>query len=106
VNNFRVAGDNLFGAVVHSRRLNLHLTLDKVGKMAGNMSKGYMSGIENGKVAPPTMKFIVQLARTLKLPLNPLALRAWVQKAPAVVQRTLEYQTFRKLVEQIEIYKP
>ncbi len=97
---------NPFGDVVKSRRLNLHLTLERVGKMAGGLSKGYMSGIENGKVNPPTMKFVVQLARTLKLPLNPLALRAWVQKAPVAVQRTPEYQTFRELVEKIEVYVP
>jgi len=81
-----------FGDVIHSRRKTLKMTLEAVGKAAGGISKGYMSGIENGKVNPPRAKVIAKFAKALKLHLAPLQMLAWLQKAPDAVKENTAYK--------------
>jgi transcriptional regulator with XRE-family HTH domain len=80
-----------FGDVIHSRRKTLKMTLEAVGKAAGGLSKGYMSGIENGKVNPPSAKVTARLAEALKLYPAPFQMLAWLQKAPAAVKKNTAY---------------
>jgi transcriptional regulator with XRE-family HTH domain len=81
-----------FGDVIKARRRELKLTLEAVGKSAGGASKGYMSGIENNKVAPPSAKVVDLLARALRIYPAPLQMRAWLQKAPSVVKQNVAYR--------------
>lgn len=51
-----------FGKKIHELRKMKSLTLDVLAAKIGS-SKGYLSGIENGKINPPTDKFVRKLAR-------------------------------------------
>jgi transcriptional regulator with XRE-family HTH domain len=93
-----------FGDVVRSQRYALKMTLEAVGKAAGGLSKGYMSGIENGRVNPPSAKVTAKLARALKLNPEPFQILAWLQKAPAVVKETEAFKQFCSEVERTRLY--
>jgi len=77
----------LLGPVIRRRRRQLELTLDAVGRKVVHggkpLSKGYLSGIENGKVAPPTDAIVLKLARALGIPRERLLLLAHLDKLPA-----------------------
>ena len=77
----------LFGPVIRRRRRQLELTMEAVGRKVVHcgkpLSKGYLSGIENGKVAPPTDAIVLKLARALGIPSERLLLLAHLDKLPA-----------------------
>jgi len=64
------------------------MTLDQVAKKIGT-HKGYLCGIESGKVAPPSMKFIPKIAKLFDHPVETLALVAYVEKAPKIIRKTV-----------------
>ncbi len=78
-------GRKRFGRFVENARSSLNVTLEQVAKRSG-ISKGYLSGIENGKVNPPTEALARRLARTLKLKEEALAAAAELEKLPKVAQ--------------------
>ena len=51
-----------FGERVKKLRKDKNLTVEKVAKAIGS-HKGYVSGIENGKVKPPSPKLVRKIAR-------------------------------------------
>jgi transcriptional regulator with XRE-family HTH domain len=61
-----MAGSKQFGELLRNARCGLSLTLDIVAKRAGT-SKGYLSGIESGKVKPPRPAMLRKIARALRL---------------------------------------
>jgi transcriptional regulator with XRE-family HTH domain len=77
----------LLGPVIQRRRRQLELTLDAVGRKVMHrgkpISKGYLSEIENGKVAPPSDAIVIKLARVLGIPYERLLLLAHLDKLPA-----------------------
>jgi transcriptional regulator with XRE-family HTH domain len=77
----------LLGPVIRHRRRQLELTLDAIGRKVVHggkpLSKGYLSGIENGKVAPPTDAIVLKLARALGIPGERLLLLAHLDKLPS-----------------------
>jgi XRE family transcriptional regulator of biofilm formation len=85
----------LFGKMIRQARKSRGLTLDVVATRTG-LSKGYLSGIENGKVNPPRHLHLARLARQLELPEKDLGLFAFATKAPKTVQETPEFAEFRK----------
>jgi transcriptional regulator with XRE-family HTH domain len=88
-----------FGIIVRAYRRQSRMTLEQVGKAAGGLSKGYMSGIENNKVAPPSPKVVTKISRALGLRADLLLLHAWVQKAPEGIRETKEFKAFRDAVK-------
>ena len=76
----------LLGPIIQRCRRQLELTLDAVGRKIIHrgkpVSKGYLSGIENGKVPPPTDDIVIKLARVLGLPRERLLLLAHLDKLP------------------------
>lgn len=75
-----------FCNVVKARRKELGLTQEGVAH-AIRTHKGYVSGIENDKVGPPSVRYVKRLARILKLDLNKLlALRAIEHRGPITVR--------------------
>jgi transcriptional regulator with XRE-family HTH domain len=48
--------------------------------------KGYISGIETGKVRPPSVKVIQKYARALDQDAKHLVRIAWVDKAPELIR--------------------
>ena len=48
--------------------------------------KGYICGIEGGKVSPPSVKVIKKYARALDQDETHLVRIAWVDKAPALIR--------------------
>jgi transcriptional regulator with XRE-family HTH domain len=74
----------LFGEIVHRARMARGLTLEALGAKA-RISKGYLSGIENGKVNPPSSAAVLRMAQYLALP-EELSLLAFVVKAPKAVR--------------------
>ena len=73
---------NKFGEIVHEARTRLDLSLELVSSRCG-FHKGYLSGIENGKVNPPSPRLTKKLARVLQLNEDWLITLGHAQKAPA-----------------------
>lgn len=73
-----------FGSTIKDARLMRHLTLDALAKKVGT-HKGYISGIELGKVNPPSPKMIEKLGKVLGLGVPTLLLLAWIEKAPITI---------------------
>lgn len=76
----------MFGQELRAQRKYAGLTLARLGKMTG-MSKGYLSGIENGKVSPPADRKIRKLARALgRRDAVGLLRLAWLDRMPKDVR--------------------
>jgi transcriptional regulator with XRE-family HTH domain len=71
-----------FGDLVRKLRKEKGLTLAVVAKKIGS-HKGYVSGIENDKVNPPSVEIIKKFAKLFGHDARMLARLAWVDKAPA-----------------------
>jgi transcriptional regulator with XRE-family HTH domain len=52
--------------------------------------KGYISGIESGKVSPPSVKVIKKYAKVLGQDVKHLVRIAWVDKAPKIIREDAE----------------
>jgi transcriptional regulator with XRE-family HTH domain len=78
-----------FGCLVKQLRLSKGLRLADVAKRMGS-HKGYVSGIENGKVSPPSPRMTKKLAKILGLDVLDLLEFAWVEKAPKEIQGRLK----------------
>jgi transcriptional regulator with XRE-family HTH domain len=74
-----------FGDLVKRLRKERGLTLEQVAKKIGS-HKGYVSGIENDKVNPPSVKIIRKFARLFAQDEKNLVRIAWADKAPAIIR--------------------
>ena len=74
-----------FGELVRRLRRERGLTLEAVAKKIGS-HKGYISGIENGKVNPPSVKIIRKFCRLFSQDERMMVRIAWVDKAPAILK--------------------
>ena len=74
-----------FGDLVKKLRKDKGLTLEAVAKKIGS-HKGYVSGIETGKVRPPSVKLIRKLAKMFGQDEKILVRIAWVDKAPPLIR--------------------
>ena len=74
-----------FGDLVKRLRKERNLTLEAVAKKI-NSHKGYVSGIENGKVNPPSVKIIRKFAKLFQQDERRLVRMAWADKAPALIR--------------------
>jgi transcriptional regulator with XRE-family HTH domain len=78
-----------FGDLIKRLRREQGLTLDQVAGKIGS-HKGYVSGIENDKVRPPSVKFIKKFARLFRQDPRFLVRLAWVDKAPELIRHEAE----------------
>jgi transcriptional regulator with XRE-family HTH domain len=78
-----------FGDLVKKLRKEKGLTLEAVAKKIGS-HKGYVSGIENDKVNPPSVKIIKKFAKLFGQDVRALARLAWVDKAPEILREDAE----------------
>ncbi|MHC4607803.1 MAG: helix-turn-helix domain-containing protein [Planctomycetota bacterium] len=78
-----------FGALLKQLREDSGLTLQQVAGKVGT-TKGYVSSIENGKVNPPSHKFIRKFARLFRHDEKEMTLLAYVDKAPAIIRQEVE----------------
>ncbi len=78
-----------FGDLVKKLRREKGLTLESVAKKLGS-HKGYVSGIENDKVNPPSVKIIKKFAKLFGQDARALARLAWVDKAPEILKQDAE----------------
>jgi len=78
-----------FGELVRKLRKEKGLTLEAVAKRIGS-HKGYVSGIENDKVNPPSVKFIKKYAKIFGQDPRSLSRLAWVDKAPDILREDAE----------------
>jgi len=74
-----------FGDLVKQLRKDKGLTLEAVAKKIGS-HKGYVSGIENGKVNPPSVKIIRKFAKLFARDERTLVRMAWADKAPPLIR--------------------
>jgi transcriptional regulator with XRE-family HTH domain len=74
-----------FGELVRRFRKDKGMTLEAVARKIGS-HKGYISGIENGKVNPPSVKIIRKFSRLFHQDERTLVRIAWIDKAPALVR--------------------
>lgn len=79
---------NTFGQVVKALRKRDGLTLAAVAKRVGSL-KGYVSGIERGKVNPPSVKIVLRFASLFKVNALDLCELAVVSKAPPIIRDRL-----------------
>lgn len=75
----------MFGQAVRKYRQDKGETLEKVAKACGT-HKGYISGIENGTVNPPSVKVIQKFAKHFKADAKVLVKMAWADKAPEIIR--------------------
>ena len=75
-----------FGSILKKVRRERGLTLEILAAKLGTY-KGYISGIENGKVPPPSMRFLPAMARVLGLDVRELAFLSWAEKTPRPVRK-------------------
>ena len=54
-----------------------------------NVEKGYLSGVENEKVNPPSAKVVRLLAKALRHDPKDLLMRAYIEKAPKEIHDDL-----------------
>jgi transcriptional regulator with XRE-family HTH domain len=73
-----------FGETVRAARIEKGYTLEAVANKIGT-HKGYISGIESGKVNPPAAKMIEKYALFLGLSSSALTIIAWAEKAPITI---------------------
>ena len=85
-----------FGDLMKRFRKEKGLTLEAVARKIGS-HKGYVSGIENGKVNPPSVKIIRKFAKLFGQDERKLVRIAWSDKAPAIIRD--EAQRFMALYE-------
>ena len=78
-----------FGDLVRKLRKEKSLTLEDVAKRIGS-HKGYVSGIENDKVNPPSVRIIKKYAKLFGQDARTLVRLAWVDKAPAILREDAE----------------
>jgi len=78
-----------FGDLVKKLRKEHGLTLETVAKKIRS-HKGYVSGIENDTVNPPSVKFIKKFAKLFGQDARALARLAWVDKAPEILREDAE----------------
>ena len=74
-----------FGELVNRLRRESNLTLEQVAKKIGS-HKCYVSGIESGKVNPPSTRLIRKFAKLFDQDERRMVLIAWVDKAPAIIR--------------------
>lgn len=74
-----------YGLVVRRRRQAAELTLEQVARKVGS-HKGYISGIENDKVRPPSPGVTARLCKALGMDVRTMLMRGWAEKAPKAVR--------------------
>ncbi|HEY3227440.1 MAG TPA: XRE family transcriptional regulator [Planctomycetota bacterium] len=74
-----------FGDLVKRLRKERGMTLEQVARKIGS-HKGYVSGIENGKVNPPSVKFIRKFAKIFQHDEKQMVRIAYVDKAPKLIR--------------------
>lgn len=74
-----------FGDLVKRLRKGRGMTLEQVARKIGS-HKGYVSGIENGKVNPPSVKFIRKFARIFEHDEREMVRIAYLDKAPKTIR--------------------
>ena len=77
-----------FASVVKEARRFKGLTLQAVA-IKIDSHKGYVSGIENRKVNPPSAKIVRKLAKLFQLDVQELLILAAVEKAPKEVREIM-----------------
>lgn len=74
-----------FGELLRRLRLEQGLSLRLTAKKLGTQ-KGYLSGIENGKVNPPSAKLVKRIASLYRQDEKSLLRLAWADKAPSLIR--------------------
>jgi transcriptional regulator with XRE-family HTH domain len=86
-----------FGTLLQKLRKEQGLTLKELSEKVGS-SKGYLSGIENEKVNPPSEKFVRKLARILGVDEIEFLKMAYLEKVPAALRTEFNGQTTTETV--------
>jgi ribosome-binding protein aMBF1 (putative translation factor) len=89
------ATDMQFGKRLHELRTAKWMTLEKLARKIGS-SKGYLSGVENGKVGPPTDKNVRKLARFLGQSEIEFLKLAYIDKLPQELKNFFRYDLLPK----------
>jgi len=93
--------NEMFGKVINAARKKKGITLDV---LAGQKtSKGYLSGIENGNVNPPSQRMTVYLSKALGLDPVIMDLIAYVDVAPSSISESEPFKKFKS--EVVGIYE-
>jgi transcriptional regulator with XRE-family HTH domain len=74
-----------FGELLRRLRREQAYSLRTVAKKLGTQ-KGYLSGIENGKVNPPSAKLVKRIAQLYRQDERTLLRLAWADKAPSLIR--------------------
>lgn len=85
---------SVFGISLRAMRQRRGWTLEQVAKKIGS-HKGYVSGIENDKVNPPSAKVVRRLARIFEMPYPTMLAQAELEK----VHRDVPLQVLREAID-------
>lgn len=105
---------NTFSDVVRGLRKISGLRLAQVASRVG-IQKGYMSGIETGKVNPPTVKVVLRIARVFKGVIESAKYRvsdqdwvelAWVSKSPKLVRQSMMSRLSHNALAMLQLEPP
>ena len=77
-----------YGAIIQACRKSRGMTLQEVAKRIES-HKGYVSGIENGMVNPPSPTITCKLATMFGLDQEDLLEVAWAEKAPKRIRERI-----------------
>lgn len=90
-----------FGLLMRRLRKEQGWSLNTVARKVGTQ-KGYLSGIENGKVNPPSPKLLRKFARLFEQDESALLRMAWADKAPPMIrEETLRMLALADLDESV-----
>lgn len=84
-----------FGEMLKEERKAAGLTLKELGDNIGT-SKSYLSSIETGVFPPPPPEMIAKIAQALGKDEKTLQIKAYVERAPKVIKKTVETALSRK----------
>ena len=80
-----------FGTLLRTWRKERGLTLARGAKQWG-IGKGYASGLETGKVNPPSAKKVKRIARAIGHDPTDLLRIAWIPKVPVEIKNLLSVE--------------
>lgn len=91
-----------FGSLLRKLRQESGLTQQQLARKMG-ASKSYISGIESGKVRPPSPKLIRKLTRLFRYDERELLRLACVEKAPQLIRSELQTLMFPEAVDNVAV---
>src|SRR3972149_7365961 len=98
-----------FGEYLKELRKSRKMVLEDVARYC-KTHKGYISGIENGKLRPPSHKFLSKFAKLFRVSEKELTRLAFVEKVPPIIRKEvkqmMEERALSTIPSNVKYYRP